>query len=181
MKKSIFTIILLAIMLTALVSCRTQQNASDEAEAESTENAENAETQQSVSFASDEELAEKFMEVCEQGDVEKMYALYYNDMLGATYERIKENDSKEDFDATLKEEMRTISRYELYKYGGEELTASVSPLYYVDYMHYSSSGEDTGLTDEQVTDCSVLRVYKDNSAYSDHMLAKIDGEWYVTI
>ena len=175
MKKSIFTIILLAVMITTLVSCHTQQSASNGAEAES------AEIQQNGSFATDEELADKFMEICKEGDVEKMYALYYNDMLGETYERIKENVSKEDFDAALKEEMLTISSCELYKYGGEELTASVSPLYYVDYMHYRSSGEDTGLTDEQVTDCSVLRVYKDNSSYSDHMLAKIDGEWYVTI
>lgn len=133
-------------------------------------------------YKSKDDLADEFMKICADGDTEKMYQLYYDDIMGKTYDRIKDQVSKEDFDKLLSDEMKSLTRNEVIAYGSEELPNTVSPLYYVDYLYYSTTGgESTGLTDEQCTDCAVLRVYKEDSTYSDHMMACIDGAWYLTV
>ncbi len=173
MKKRIFTVIISAFLLFTLCSCAKQaQNQKDPAETEQNN---------PTAYTSAQQITDAFMQVCRDKDVQKMYDMYYNDMLDKTYERIKDNITRENFDLLLSEEMESIESYELYEYGKcEEVAASVSPLYYVDYINYSATGEETGIPEESVTSCAVLRVFKNDGGQSDHMLAEIDGAWYVT-
>ncbi len=136
--------------------------------------------QDTSGFASAKDLAQEFIEICAKKDVQAMYGLYYDDMLTKSYERTSANISKENFDFLLGEEMGAITSYELFEYGGTEMPNTVSPLYYVDYFHYSGTHEETGLSEKAVTSCATLRVYNDPDTYSDHMLACIDGAWYIT-
>jgi len=186
MKKILTILIVSAMLLTMFSSCskKSEESGSDSKEnnaADITEKSDDKAEEGTVRFKSSEEITEAFMNACKDGDTETMYSLYYNNMLDATYERIKDNISKEDFDERLKTEMTSFTTHEVYNYGDEDLPSTVSPLYYVDYTNYGMTGADTGLTEEQVTDCAVLRVYNETGAYSDHMFAKIDGDWYVTM
>ncbi len=133
-----------------------------------------------VGFTTAEALADGFMTACSNADVNEMSSLYYGDMFDQIYERTANNLSRENFDLLIAEEMKVIERYELYKYGGEEMQSSVSPLYYVNYFHYGSARADTEFEESQVTDCATLRVYKTDGNYTDHMFACIDGNWYIT-
>ncbi len=131
-------------------------------------------------FNTAQELAEKFVSAGKNGDLSSIYDMYYNDMLNDTYERVNNHLTKDQFDSLLKQEMARFSDYELFEYGCEEMPASVSPLYYVDYLFYGTTGTETGLTEDMVTSCANLRVNIDNS-FTDHMLAQIDGLWYVIL
>lgn len=177
--KNKLTVIFAALML---LFCLTSCSGKD-ANAKDSENAngeiEQTEEKRETKYSTADELAEEFMNVCKDGDVEKMYGLYYDDMLSDTYERVKDKLSKEDFDSLLADEMKTISDYAVFEYGSDDLPATVSPLYYVNYMHYGMTGSDTELTEQQLTNCAVLRVFKPDNSQSDHMLAEIDGSWYV--
>ncbi len=124
------------------------------------------------------EFAEKFIDISKSGNIEEMYELYYDDMLNQTYERVKHNLTKEQFDSMIKEEMISITDYELIEYGSEEMPATVPALDYVDYLYYINTGSETSLTEEMVTSCAKLCVDTQNG-YSEHIIAEINGEWYL--
>ena len=123
-------------------------------------------------------FAEKFIDISKNGNIEMMYELYYNDMLNDTYERVKDFLTKEQFNSMIQQEMTSITDYELFVYGSQEMPSTFPPLYYVDYLYYRTTGSETGLSEDIVTNCANLRVYIDNG-YTDHMIAEINGEWYV--
>lgn len=178
MKKAILTIMLVLSVCVCFSACKSQ--GSDNTQSNSDDTQANQSESDSNSYSSAAELADAFLETCKDKDIEKMYGLYYDDMLNATYDRIKDKVSKESFEAMIIDEMGTINEYKLYEYGCEELPSTVSPLYYVNYIHYGATGSDTDFEESSVTDCANLRVYKTDGSFSDHMLAEIDGSWYVT-
>lgn len=177
--KNKLTIIFAALMLLLCLTSCSKRGAEVKDGENSGSDAEQTAESQDTAYKTADELAEEFMNICSDGDVEKMYGLYYDDMLSDTYERVKDKLSKEDFDSLLADEMKTLSDYTVFEYGSEDLPSNVSPLYYVNYMHYGMTGEDTEFTEQQLTNCAVLRVYKPDNSQSDHMLAEIDGSWYV--
>ena len=125
------------------------------------------------------DLSAKFMEYCETGNVDGMFSLYYDNALEKTYERVKDDLTKEEFRSRLQQEMLTVYDYEEMEYGSSDMPAMSSPLSYVNQFLYRSGLETLTLTDAQVTDCTNLRVYKQNGYAYDYILACIEGYWYV--
>ncbi|MBP3579915.1 MAG: hypothetical protein J6K12_01570 [Clostridia bacterium] len=91
--------------------------------------------------------------------------------------------SKEEFDAALKAQMQSIVDYEEFAYGGTEMPALSSPLSYINQLlYYAGVAELLQVTEEQVSDCVDVRVYRADGGYpADHMLACIDGYWYFVL
>lgn len=128
------------------------------------------------------DLTDKFMEICKEGDVDTLYDLYYDDYLAKMRENMAEVPDKKIFDANLKNEMLNIVDFEEFEYGGSELLAIQSPGSYVAYIYYQVNNQkDLPLSDSDVQDCVDLRVYLSNGGYTDHMMAKIDGYWYLIV
>ena len=125
------------------------------------------------------ELSDKFMEFCENGDVDGMFSLYYDNGLMKTYERMKDKLTLDQFKSLIKEEMATVYSFEEMEYGSEDMPEISSPLSYVNQFLYRAGLEPLQLTENQVTDCANLRVYKNGGYPSDYILACIDGFWYL--
>ena len=169
MIKKILSVFFGVIVLLTFVSCNKNDVKAGENQTE---------IQEIVKYNTAEELAEKFMEVSRAGDIEGMHKLYYNDMLAKFHETISDKVSREEFDALISEEMKGFVDYELFMYGGAELLPSAPPAYYVNYFYYLSTGTEANLNDDLISDCANIRVYSALKK-TDHMLAKVDGSWYV--
>ncbi len=169
MLKRISIMILASVVALSLVSCKKNDDSLISSDTETT-----------VTYKTAQELTDAFMSACKDGDIESVYDMYYDDMLMDTYERIKGHVTKEQFDSMLTYEMMSFTDYELFEYGCEEMPATVSPLYYVNYLFYGSTGSDTDFTEDMVTSCANLRVYANNNG-TDHMLAEINGAWYIVL
>lgn len=131
-----------------------------------------------VKYETYEELGDRFMEICRQGDTEAMYGLYYKDLLS---ERVAESGaSKEEFDAVMKENMEHISYFEEYPYGEGDLIMN-SPAGYVNELYYRANDKAFPYSDVNISDCVDLRAYFPNGAYIDFMMANIDGYWYAVV
>ncbi len=183
MKNIIRITLLLCLSAVILAGCITNLEETD------TENVQAQEVQQEaqqevqqevVEYTEYTDLTDAFMEYCKQGDVEKISSLYYGDL----FEKLRSNATHltdEQFDEAMKADMATIYSFEEYFFGCEELPPINSPLGYVNQIYHNAFGEVLPLTDQQVTDCCDLRVYKTNGAFADHMMAKIDGLWYFVV
>lgn len=125
-----------------------------------------------------EELADRFMQICEEGDTEAMYGLYYKDLLS---ERVSESTAaKEEFDAVMKDNMLHITYFEEYPYGEGDLIMN-TPAGYVNELYYRANEKSFPYTDVEISDCVDLRAYFANGAYIDFMLANIEGYWYAVV
>lgn len=134
-----------------------------------------------VKYETADELAEKFMSVCKDGNVGEMYNLYYDDMLDDMYERVKNNLSREQFDSYIKSEMMSFVDYELTEYGEENMQTTSSPLFNLNYIFYRATGTETDFTEDMVTSCANIRLYSENGNATDHVFAEINGSWYVVL
>lgn len=176
--KKLLIIMISILLIASLASCKSEEALGKDSATSKALEAINSKEK----FTTYQDLINRFMEYCEGGNLEGVYGLYYDDLLTKTYKRISDKVSKEEFDEGLKAEMATIYSYEEFEYGCPEMPAMSSPLSYVNQLMYYSGGESLDLTDDKVTNCVDLRVYKYDSAYpSDHMLACIEGYWYFVV
>lgn len=127
-----------------------------------------------------EALVDDFMLLCEEGNVDVLFSMYYDDFLERALNLSETGMTLEEFKPLLKEEMMQIFDKEIYEYGSSDLPANSSPLEYVNHMFSRNTGEMTGLSDEQVTNMVVLRVFRD-TGYRDHAVVRIDGTWYLVV
>ena len=125
-----------------------------------------------------EDLADRFIEICKEGDTEAMYGLYYDDLL--TKRREEMNAPKSEFDAVMLDNMQHIDGFEEYRYGEGELIMN-TPAQYVNQIFYKANGKAFPYTDIYIDDVVDLRAYFENGAYIDFMLARIDGFWYMVV
>jgi len=179
--KKIFLLVLCLILTAGAFGCKEEPQPVTEGTSTTEKTLEILKPEQEK-FTEYTDLTDRFMEYCENGNLEGMYSLYYDDMLTKTYQRISDKVSKEEFDAGIKAEMESVYSYEEFEYGCPEMPAMSSPLSYVNQLMSYSGGDPLELTDDRVTNCVNLRVYKYDTAYpSDHMMACIDGYWYFVV
>ncbi len=179
--KNLLVLMLSLVLLMSCVGCGEKKN--EEGNSTLKKNTASINEAKQEKFTDHTLLLERFMEYCENGNVEGMYSLYYDDMLTKTFEKNSGDLSKEEFDKGLKAQMQSIVYYEEFAYGGEEMLALNSPLSYINQLlYYAGVAELLQVTEEQVSDCVDVRVYKADGGYpSDHMLACIDGYWYFVL
>ncbi len=177
MKNKLFTFLSIIMLLTLLCSCNAGNkdiNNKDENQVVKSNKA---------VYETSEAIINSFLQICKDGDIEKMYDIYYDDFLTKMLEDSQSGMDKETFDGLLKEEMQSIQNSQVYRYGSLELLDNVSPFHYVNYHYSMIYGKDIPLEngDELVTDCTVLRVYMNDGSYGDHVFIEIDGHWFAAI
>ena len=179
MKKYIWALALILCMVFVFCAC-TQKTEND-----IINNEEKKETQmEKVTYTKYQDLTDAFMQVCANGDVEGMYALYYDDYLTKTVERmVTDEEAKKNFNAALKEEMHRIVDFMEYHYGGPELNHARSPLGYANEIYSrSNGGVSLPFSDSQVKDCVDLRVFRDDGSYRDHFMIQLEDDcWYFIV
>ncbi len=127
------------------------------------------------------ELADKFLEVCNAGNVDELYDMYYDDLLGKARLNMQPVPDKTMFDAGLKESMLRITGFDEYTYGCVELLDVQSPGAYASQIYYNTYGESLPFSADIVEDCVNLVVYLDNMYETNHFMVQIDGYWYFIV
>ena len=132
-----------------------------------------------VKYETYNELAESFKQACKMGDTETMYSLYYMDLLTKRAE--ESGATKEEYDSAMRSNMVSVSDYDEFEYGGEDLLTIKTPGAYVDELCFKAYGETFPYRDVDIQDCVAVRAYFPNGAFFDFMAAQIDGFWYMVI
>lgn len=161
--KKFFAFVCAVVMAVSLVSCTKEEK-----------------KEVAPGYDTYEALVDDFMLVCQEGNVDLLFSMYYDDYLDRALNLSNTGMTLEEFKPLLKDEMMQIFDKEIYEYGSSDLPANSGPLEYVNHMFSKNTGELTGLKDEQVTNMVVLRVFRD-TGYRDHAVVKIDGTWYIVV
>lgn len=127
------------------------------------------------------ELADKFLEVCNAGNVYELYDMYYDDLLEKARLSMNPVPDKTMFDAGLKENMLRITGFDEYTYGCVELLDVQPPGAYASQIYYKMYGESLPFSADIVEDCVNLVVYLDNMYETNHFMVQIDGYWYFIV
>ncbi len=128
------------------------------------------------------DLTDKFMEICENGDIKELYHLYYGDFLEGMRLNMDAVPTKEAFEAGLKSNMLTITGFDEYEYGTMEMPPTQTPGSYANFIYSQVNGGKTlPLSDADIEDCVNLVVYINNMYQTNHFMAKINGYWYFIV
>lgn len=133
-------------------------------------------------FEKFEDLSDKFLEVCKNGDVEELYHLYYDDFLEGMRLNMEDVPTKEEFNKGLRENMLTITGFDEYEYGCPELPPTQSPGAYASYIYSMvNNGEKFPIATNEIDNCVNLVVYIENMYQTNHFMVEIDGYWYFIV
>ena len=133
-------------------------------------------------FESFTELTDKFMEVCEGGDVDELYHLYFPGFLEGMRLNMEEVQEKEFFDSGLRANMQRITGFDEYEYGSPELSHAGTPASYAAFIYSQvNNGKQLPLHSSEIEDCVGLVLYIDNMYETNHFMAKIGGYWYLIV
>lgn len=144
---------------------------------------ENEKEEESVKYESIQALSDAFMDICKRGDADAMYALYYDNLLEKRVEEMcTDEESRKMYDANFASEMATVADFDEFEYGSTDLPPTMTAYQYV-YTFYSSAtdGGELPVTEDRIDNCADLRVYREDGTYRDHMMARIDGYWYLVV
>lgn len=188
-----FAIIVVGLVAIIVVAANTfdkneNTNTNDESDFNNEENIEmpdegDSEEQKEVKYESIEALSDSFMEICKNGDVEGMYALYYDDMLKKiSSETYTGENAEKMLQASLVSEMATIVDFDEYEYGSTDLPPTMTAYQYVaTFYSGATNGGELDIDADRIDNCADLRVYRNDGTYRDHMMARIDGYWYLIV
>lgn len=184
MKKLLCTLAFVLCGMLLFCACSKDGAKQNEAEEKITTEEEKETEMEKVTYTKYQDLTDAFMQVCANGDVEGVYALYYDDYLTKTVERmVTDQEAKKNFNAALAAEMQSYVDFVEYPYGGPELNHARSPLGYANEIYANSNGGITlPFSDSQVKDCVNLRVYREDGSFRDHFMIQLDdGLWYFIV
>ncbi len=135
----VMTILFFAIIIGAVLGCGAMIAKSKTATTpENTEEipAETEQTSRKMLYETPEELVDRFKEVCVTGDIDALYELYYDDYLTKMRENAETEITKEKFDASIINEMLSVTGVDIYNYGDVEMPATQSPASYANYIYH---------------------------------------------
>lgn len=128
------------------------------------------------------DLADKFMEVCRDGDIDELYHLYFPGFLEAMRLNMEEVPTKEVFDANMSADMKRVTGFYEYEYGSPELDHSGTPGSYAAFIYsQANGGKQIPLNLSEFEDCVNLVTYIDDMYETNHFMAKLGGYWYLIV